>query len=173
MFRLLMLIFIPPVKSLVYDLFVYLFGDDIDFENGNLEAELDIKHDENIYDKLLSIHALSDAIELVQKQAQGDSDTLDLLLEDGGTCDQLLQQFHRHDEEIGEVGKWQGGTAVSVCRGRGTTKFLSLASMHLIVTDIWNIATANRFLTDRMIKNFVEECAVSIFVFLLQIYLLS
>jgi hypothetical protein len=37
-------------------------------------------------------------------------------------CDQLLQQFHRFDEELSVQGKWQGGSVTGVCRGWGTSK---------------------------------------------------
>ena len=40
----------------------------------------------------------------------------------GQECDQLLQQFHRFDEELSVEGKWQGGTVTGVCRGWGTSK---------------------------------------------------
>jgi hypothetical protein len=39
-----------------------------------------------------------------------------------GLCDQLLQQFHRVDEELSIQGKWQGGSVTGVCRGWGTNK---------------------------------------------------
>jgi hypothetical protein len=39
-----------------------------------------------------------------------------------GLCDQLLQQFHRFDEELSVQGKWQGGSVTGVCRGWGTSK---------------------------------------------------
>ena len=37
-------------------------------------------------------------------------------------CDQLLQQFHRFDEELSVQGKWQGGSVTGVCKGWGTDK---------------------------------------------------
>ena len=40
-------------------------------------------------------------------------------------CDQLLQQFHRVDEELSIQGKWQGGSVTGVCRGWGTNKVRS------------------------------------------------
>ena len=43
-----------------------------------------------------------------------------------GVCDQLLQQFHRFDEEISIQGKWQGGSVTGVCRGWGTNKVRSM-----------------------------------------------
>ena len=41
-------------------------------------------------------------------------------------CDQLLQQFHRVDEELSIQGKWQGGSVTGVCRGWGTNKVRSI-----------------------------------------------
>jgi hypothetical protein len=37
-------------------------------------------------------------------------------------CDELLQQFHRFDEELSVQGKWQGGSVTGVCKGWGTDK---------------------------------------------------
>lgn len=37
-------------------------------------------------------------------------------------CDRLLQEFHRFDEDLSVIGKWQGGSVTSVCRGYGTDK---------------------------------------------------
>ena len=143
----------------MYDLFVYLFGDDINFETGELEAELELNIDitEDIELKLKSIQDKSTEI-------LGDSVSRELLLKKGGACDQLLQQFHRFDEEIGESGRWQGGTVVSVCRGRGTTKFLSLESLHVIATAIWKEEKATDLVTNQMIT-FFKDCAVSILYF--------
>ncbi len=42
------------------------------------------------------------------------------------SCDKLLQQFHRVDEELSIQGKWQGGSVTSVCRGWGTSKVRSI-----------------------------------------------
>ena len=44
----------------------------------------------------------------------------------GNLCDQLLQKFHRVDEEISIQGKWQGGSVTGVCRGWGTSKVRSI-----------------------------------------------
>ena len=44
------------------------------------------------------------------------------MIDVGGDCDQLMQQFHRFDEELSVQGKWQGGTVTGVCRGWGTNK---------------------------------------------------
>ena len=53
-----------------------------------------------------------------------------------GVCDQLLQQFHRFDEEISIQGKWQGGSVTGVCRGWGTNKVRSMI-VHYIVWADW------------------------------------
>ena len=37
-------------------------------------------------------------------------------------CNELLQQFHRFDEELSVQGKWQGGSVTGVCKGWGTNK---------------------------------------------------
>lgn len=39
-----------------------------------------------------------------------------------GKCDELLQQFHRYDENLSVQGKWAGGSVTGVCRGWGTPK---------------------------------------------------
>ena len=51
-------------------------------------------------------------------------------------CDQLLQQFHRFDEELSIQGKWQGGSVTGVCRGWGTNKVRSMI-VHYIVWADW------------------------------------
>jgi hypothetical protein len=48
-----------------------------------------------------------------------------------GLCDQLLQQFHRVDEELSIQGKWQGGSVTGVCRGWGTNKVRSIVHYSL------------------------------------------
>ena len=53
-----------------------------------------------------------------------------------GLCDQLLQQFHRVDEELSIQGKWQGGSVTGVCRGWGTNKVRSMI-VHYIVWAAW------------------------------------
>jgi hypothetical protein len=52
-----------------------------------------------------------------------------------------LQQFHRFDEGLGTFGGiWQGGSVTSVCRGQGTSKFLSLQSIAQIMISLYNNA---------------------------------
>ncbi len=45
---------------------------------------------------------------------------------DYSKCDQLMQQFHRFDEELSIQGKWQGGSVTGVCKGWGTNKVRSI-----------------------------------------------
>ena len=46
-------------------------------------------------------------------------------------CNELLQQFHRVDEELSIQGKWQGGSVTGVCRGWGTNKVRSIVHYSL------------------------------------------
>ena len=99
-----------------YDLFIFMFGDDIDFDTGKMDDNISILGNaSSIIDKFNNIqNLLHDNI---------------IDISDGGRCDQVLQEFFRFDEEIGTVGKWQGGSVTSVCRGWGTTKFLTFESI--------------------------------------------
>jgi hypothetical protein len=49
-----------------------------------------------------------------------------LLGSSSSLCGELLQQFHRVDEELSIQGKWQGGSVTGVCRGWGTSKVRSI-----------------------------------------------
>ena len=53
------------------------------------------------------------------------------ILRDENKCDQLLQEFHRFDEDLSVVGKWQGGSVTGVCRGWGTNKVRAVMSSSL------------------------------------------
>lgn len=68
-----------------------------------------------------------------------------------GACDELLQVFHRFDEGIGVEGKWQGGTVTGICRGWGTSKFVSLESIYQISDKVINSASEN-----------VEDCLLGL-----------
>jgi hypothetical protein len=57
-----------------------------------------------------------------------DNSVIEFPMSQPGLCDQLLQQFHRFDEEISIQGKWQGGSVTGVCRGWGTNKVRSMIS---------------------------------------------
>jgi hypothetical protein len=46
-------------------------------------------------------------------------------------CDELLQQFHRFNEELSIQGKWQGGSVTGVCRGWGTNKVRTIVHYSL------------------------------------------
>ena len=99
-----------------YDLFIFMFGDDIDFDTGKMDDNI------SILGKASSIIEKFNNIQLLLQDNIID-------ISDGGRCDQVLQEFFRFDEEIGTVGKWQGGSVTSVCRGWGTTKFLTFESI--------------------------------------------
>ena len=70
------------------------------------------------------------------------------ILDSSNECDDLLQEFHRFDEDIGVVGKWQGGSVTGVCRGWGSTKYLSLES-------IYNITASTQVTT---LKEDLKQC---------------
>ncbi|KAL3768372.1 hypothetical protein ACHAW5_005210 [Stephanodiscus triporus] len=113
----------------LYDMFVFFFGDDIDFGTGIVSKEEAITaYDEiELVDKLTNITSLSGEI------LNNITDGIDSFIQIGNKCDQLLQQFHRFDEGLSLAGKWAGGTVTGVCRGWGTSKFLSLQSIHQII----------------------------------------
>ena len=54
------------------------------------------------------------------------------MIDVGGDCDQLMQQFHHFDEELSVQGKWQGGTVTGVCKGWGTNKVCIMTADHAI-----------------------------------------
>jgi len=117
----------------LYDLFIYMHGDDIDFYDGTVDKRIRGFDEINMQGKLQRIKSLS-------------ADLLDpepnwLGFLPFGKCDELLQQFHRFDEEIGAFdGIWQGGSVTSVCRGQGTSKFLSLQSIAQIIISLYKNA---------------------------------
>ena len=51
------------------------------------------------------------------------------ILDEGGACDRLLQEFYRFDEGLSVRGKWQGGSVTGVCRGWGTNRVRALILM--------------------------------------------
>ncbi|KAL3784268.1 hypothetical protein ACHAW5_005992, partial [Stephanodiscus triporus] len=112
----------------LYDMFVFFFGDDIDFDTGYIDKDEKITaYDEiELIDKLTSITSLSGEI------LNNITDGIDSFVRSGDKCDQLLQKFHRFDEGLSLAGKWQGGTVTGVCRGWGSSKFLSLQAMYQI-----------------------------------------
>jgi hypothetical protein len=60
-----------------------------------------------------------------------DNSVIEFPMSQTGLCDQLLQQFHRFDEELSIQGKWQGGSVTGVCRGWGTNKVRSIVHYSL------------------------------------------
>ena len=51
---------------------------------------------------------------------------------DATKYDELLKQFHHFDEDVGPTGKWESGSVTKVCRGWGTTNYLSLEGIYQI-----------------------------------------
>lgn len=92
----------------LYDLFVYQFSDDIDFNTGDIEDDIIVFEGVDVIkEKLQTIHDKARAIDIV---------TFDLESSDEN-CDELLQEFYRVNEDLGGDGKWEGGAVSSVCRG--------------------------------------------------------
>lgn len=135
----------------LYDLFIYYFQDDIDFDTGEFKDEYDISFDEiDVSGRLRQIKRISH--EIIDKWKSS-------YLEEDHKCDTLLQKFHRFSDEIGVVGKWQGGSVTSVCRAWGTSKYVKLEQ---IWTFIYEKKDAD-FASEIMIDIFEElvGCAVS------------
>ena len=78
--------------------------------------------------QLTSIIALANGI----WNNRNDSIAIGNMINVGEKCDQLLQQFHRFDEELSVQGKWQGGTVTGVCKGWGTNKVCIMTADHAI-----------------------------------------
>jgi hypothetical protein len=154
----------------LYDLFVYIHGDDIDFRTGTVDKRIKGFDEINMRDKLERIKQTS---KLLADESFPDE-----------SCDDLLKEFHRFDEEIGSFGGiWQGGSVTSVCRGQGTSKFLSLQSIAQIMISLYNsnitpkypsnygtgigkLPNATFFLPDEFVVDIFEEfvgCAVSFY----------
>ncbi|KAL3773551.1 hypothetical protein ACHAW5_006449 [Stephanodiscus triporus] len=106
----------------LYDMFVFFFGDDINFDTGIVsEDEKITAYDEiKLVDKLTNITSLSGEI------LNNITGNISNFIGPGDKCDQLLQQFHRFDEGLSLAGKWAGGSVTGVCRGWGTSKVRTL-----------------------------------------------
>jgi len=113
----------------LYDLFVFMYGDDIDFATGNFDKNIKNFDERQLVEQLSKIKSLVGEI----KSGTVGGDVPDEFLLEGGKCDDLLSEFHRFDEEIGVDGKWAGGSVTAVCRGWGTTKYVSLESMFRVI----------------------------------------
>jgi hypothetical protein len=135
----------------LYDLFIYYFQDDIDFNTGEFEEEHDISFDE------IHVRERLEQIKILTKDIR--EEWRDSYLDVGGKCDTLLQKFHRFNDEIGVIGKWQGGSVTSVCRAWGTSKYVKLEQ---IWTFIYKKVDAD-FATEVVVDIFEElvGCAVS------------
>ena len=91
----------------MYDLFVFLFADDINFATGQSDRGAEIKAFETDYlGKLSDIKSRSSDI---LSKYSGDTLNDFSIVAPGGMCEQLLQEFYRFDEDLSVHGKWQGG----------------------------------------------------------------
>jgi hypothetical protein len=112
----------------LYDLFIFFFADDIDFDNGELDDSITNSDAQNIFTKRDSIVLFLAAAKALVK---GTDDTYD-----GDACDDLLQAFHRNVEPDTPLPvRWVGSTVVDVCRGRGTTNYVSFTELESGVKD--------------------------------------
>ena len=116
----------------IYDLYAYIYGDDVDFTNGGIREEEKIEY---LDDKLIRIKYN----DIISKSSNLLTILKPLTEDESGECNDLLQEFHRFDETIAGInaagltfGKWQGGTVNSVCRESDTTKNLNLESILMI-----------------------------------------
>mmetsp|Transcript_7547 Transcript_7547/g.9862 ORF Transcript_7547/g.9862 Transcript_7547/m.9862 type:complete len:849 (+) Transcript_7547:78-2624(+) len=123
----------------LYDMFVFFFGDDINFDSGEIDSRIDTNDESRLKEKLTLI---KDKSRFILENPGNLTD---------GECDQLLQEFHRFDEDIGVKGKWQGGTVTGICRGWGTTKYISLESIYQISETVL-----------KGVKENVEDCMLDL-----------
>uniref|UniRef100_A0A6U6CKQ8 Uncharacterized protein n=1 Tax=Odontella aurita TaxID=265563 RepID=A0A6U6CKQ8_9STRA len=86
----------------IYDFFVFLFGDDIDFDTGKVDAKEKIKVEDEVdlIARLGRIKTFSRYILLLYDKGE-----LNSILEADNKCDMLLQEFHRFDEDLSVKGK--------------------------------------------------------------------
>jgi hypothetical protein len=108
----------------IYDLFIFFFADDIDFDSGELDDTITNADAENIFTKRDSIVTkLAAAKTLVEGSGN-------IFTFDGDACDDLLQEFHRNVEpDVPLPVRWVGSSVIDVCRGRGTTNYVSFTEL--------------------------------------------
>lgn len=101
----------------LFDLVVYFYSDDIDFDAGEFNDATIIGFDEtiDIFAKGANISARTDTA-----KSSGYSDT---------ECDELLEEFHRIEEDGDNVFAWKGGVVTEVCIASGTVEHVRLESI--------------------------------------------
>jgi hypothetical protein len=96
----------------LYDLVIYNYFDNIDFDSGEIDDNVVQFDDDDLLKKAVKIAGLAKAAEL-----SGFTDT--------AKCDALLVEFHRAEET--DFGfKWKGGVVTEVCLASGTTQYVKL-----------------------------------------------
>jgi hypothetical protein len=106
----------------LYDLFIFFFADDIDFETGELDDTITNADADNIFTKRDVIATKLAAAKIL---VEGSGVTF---LHDA--CDGLLQEFHRNVEpDVPLPVRWVGSSVIDVCRGRGTTNYVSFTEL--------------------------------------------
>ncbi|KAL9191170.1 hypothetical protein ACHAXT_000876, partial [Thalassiosira profunda] len=129
-------------------------ADDIDFDTGAIDSKEKIE----VFDEA----SLSEKLEDIQDWSQEildayETDDLGTILDEDGMCDKLLQEFHRFDEDLSINGKWQGGSVTGVCRGFGTTKFVSLESIYTISDSVLNVKDRVENCLQALVNQFDRE----------------
>jgi hypothetical protein len=107
----------------VYDLFIFFYSDDIDFETGEAD-DLIRNFDANGANFLIKRAQVDAAI----KEAKRD----DIFAHHDQACDSLLEEFHRNVED-GETTQWVGSEVIDVRRAQGTAKFIKFSDLEKAV----------------------------------------
>ena len=123
-----------------YDLFIHLFADDIDFDEGVMDTEIDsgvINGNEGwwVRDEPLSNSFLLHRIRVGYlvgelREFLEDVDLGYKELAKNDMCDVMLEQF-KHTIELDSAVEsvWLGSSVVDVCRSRGNSKYVSFNSL--------------------------------------------
>lgn len=104
-------------RMTLFDLIVYFYSDDIDFDTGEF-------NDGSIrgFDERTDIFAKGASISAAAAAANSSGYAND-------KCDALLEQFHRIEEEGDNLFAWKGGIVTEVCLASGTVEYVQLKSI--------------------------------------------
>jgi hypothetical protein len=108
----------------VYDLFVFFYADDIRFDNGEIDKDIQNSDAFSIDNKRSRILvALNAATAFLASQPNDSPDEVD-------GCDLLLEEFHRNvEQDIPLPVRWVGLSVIDVCRARGATQYVSFSGL--------------------------------------------
>lgn len=110
-----------------YDLFVYLFSDDLD-EQGkvdNMVKNAGLENFNEIWERLRGKNGLIDKYYCVDFDESCDPEDY---------CEDILKEFHRNVEKD-DPSPWSRGTVIDVCRARGTFNYVSFETMFSVLAD--------------------------------------